>query len=76
MNLSNAFQIYPNPTKGWINIRSDLKIETVSIISIEGKRIIRENATNKIDLNALAKGYYFIEIETEKGTIRKKIVKQ
>jgi hypothetical protein len=53
-----------------------VKIEAISIISIQGRRVMREFSTNKINLSSLSKGYYFVEIETTKGTVRKKIVKQ
>ena len=76
IDLASAFKLYPNPTSEWINIQSEIRIESVSIISIDGKRVLRENSTNKINLSALTSGYYFVEIETERGTIRKKIVKQ
>jgi len=76
VDLNNAFNLYPNPTNDWVNIQSDVKIEAISIISIQGRRVMREFSTNKINLSSLSKGYYFVEIETTKGTVRKKIVKQ
>lgn len=76
VDLANAFTIYPNPTNKWISVQSDIKVGSISIISIEGKRMMQENASNKISIQQLPVGCYFVEIETIRGIVRKKIIKQ
>lgn len=82
--LSETIEIYPNPTSEFIFIRyrtqESLKGD-ITLRDINGRLILEENdvnleqSTKKIDLNALPKGVYFIQINTPKGRVVEKIVK-
>ncbi|MEI8136347.1 MAG: T9SS type A sorting domain-containing protein, partial [Bacteroidota bacterium] len=82
-NLS-GFNIYPNPAKEKITIGFNSQIDNLNAIIIRDNlgRIVYEN--NKpalvneqiIDLSALAKGLYFISVESNKKTFTKKIILQ
>jgi hypothetical protein len=76
IDLSTAFNLYPNPTTGWVHIESDIEIENIRLFSMDGRVVKTELNTNKLNLSDLSIGVYFIVIETQKGTIRKKLVKQ
>jgi hypothetical protein len=66
-------KIYPNPVKDELRIESgDLKIESVEILDLSGKKI----STNSIDVSPLPQGIYFVKLETEKGIVTKKIIKE
>ena len=69
--LSNYFSIYPNPTNGVINVKSNLKIEQIKLYSVDGKLL---QTTVKPSILIEIKGIYFIKIETEKGIFVKRIV--
>ena len=48
-----------------------------NITDLSGKTIYQfNNSRNKINVSALPQGIYFVKIETEKGTITKKFVKE
>jgi len=74
--------IYPNPTTGELKIENgELKIENVEIYDVYGRRqkiILNSQFSilNSIDISHLSAGIYFIQIETEKETITKKVVKE
>jgi len=76
IDLSTAFNLYPNPTTGWVNIQSDIDIESLRLFTMDGRVVKTELNTNKLNISDLSIGVYFIVIETQKGTIRKKLVKQ
>ena len=67
--------IYPNPSNGIINIDSSEKINTIHVFDITGKTVLTKT-TNTIDLTNLENGFYFIEVNTPKGTSIKKIIKK
>ena len=69
--LSN---IYPNPTNGVVNIFSKDEIYSVEIYNITGSQILKTNTTENIDISNNPAGIYFININTENGTIIEKIV--
>lgn len=80
---ANALEIYPNPSNGLLNIKSnDLSFvpERISITSIEGKlAMLFENfngTLNQIDISNLPKGIYMLHVETPQGRASYKIVLQ
>ncbi len=76
---SSAFSVYPNPTTGVLNIRSDvdkaewLSIEVVNTSGQIVKRIAQKDIDNAIDLSEQANGLYLIKVNTTKGNVVKKI---
>jgi hypothetical protein len=72
--------VYPNPTKGEIIITNyESRITDVKIFDVYGKNVLSHTANHLlhtvIDISHLHPGIYFIKIETEKGTVPKKIIK-
>jgi hypothetical protein len=71
--------IYPNPTSSVIYIEAESIIQSVTVYDIKGRKILdKENASNQtnLDMSAFNNGIYFMLIETDKGTITKKIIKK
>ena len=74
--------IYPNPTIGVFTISTTgSKIKEVRVYDVLGQMINDKWLTingsdTTIDISGVSKGIYFVEIKTEKGIVRKKIVKQ
>jgi hypothetical protein len=68
--------IYPNPTQGEINIKTDKKVKTTSVLDFSGKSVMKTDAA-KPDLSSLPKGTYLIQIEFTDGTSStEKVIKQ
>ncbi|WP_172282028.1 T9SS type A sorting domain-containing protein [Chryseobacterium sp. LAM-KRS1] len=68
--------IYPNPTKGEVEIRTDKKIKSISVFDFSGKSVLK-TASVKADLSSLPKGNYLMQIEFNDGTsTSEKIIKE
>ena len=78
-NLDN-FEIFPNPSEGLFTISSDFKTEAkIEIFSSLGKSVFKSGAISSkeiIDLSSLAKGVYFLKIETDNGSLNQKLIIQ
>ena len=72
--IQSSVSIFPNPAVNEINIKASEKIKTISIIDQQGK-VITNATTQKINIENLARGVYNIVIETEKGKITKRFIK-
>ena len=68
------FIVYPNPTSEYINIESTIAIENIKLFDLLGKVLISTNKVLKIDVKGLTVGAYFLQIESKKGKITKKII--
>lgn len=73
---STNIKVYPNPTSDYINIDTKDKIRQVFLSDMSGKKISVTLNSNTIDLRALPTGAYFLTLETERGTVVKKIIKK
>jgi endonuclease I len=75
----NAVSIYPNPTNSnEIEIATEEEITKLSLVNINGQ-IIKEIVNpvfnqNTYKLNNLPQGFYFLQINAEKGSLTKKII--
>lgn len=68
--------IYPNPSKGEVNIKTDKKIKSASVIDLSGK-ILRTNDSGNTDISSLPKGDYLLKVDFTDGTFTtKKLIKQ
>lgn len=68
--------IYPNPTKGEVNIKTDKKIKSTSVIDMTGKTLNRTESGNT-DISSLPKGTYLMKVEFADGTsTTEKVIKQ
>ena len=69
VEVNNSIVLFPNPSSSYISIASPvIKINEVEIFNTEGrlvKRAFVKNETDKIDINELASGTYFVR--TYKG---------
>ena len=73
-----SFKIYPNPVSDKLYISSDNTVaESTSIYSLTGKKILEAvNETNSINVSALSKGMYFLELTSSEGKTVKKFIKK
>jgi hypothetical protein len=79
-----AFGVFPNPiTNGELFLKSENGelVKKIEITNVLGQVVynrpsdeVNETITKKIDVSALQKGIYFLNISNSKGTISKKII--
>ena len=69
---NNEFTIYPNPSKGLVNIISDKEILSVEVIDLSGK-IIMKNFGGSVDVSGLSDGLYMLKINVLNGVSIHKI---
>jgi hypothetical protein len=71
--------VYPNPASKSITISSgNIIIKSIEIYNPLGQKVyqMKVNAKSKsIDVNSLSKGVYIIGANTDKGYIKKKLIK-
>ena len=63
--------IFPNPSAGIINIKSDLIIKQINVYAVDGKHLL---TTESKTIDIAVKGIYFLKIVTEKGTTVRKVI--
>lgn len=67
--------IYPNPTKGEINIKTDKKIKSSTILDLSGK-VLLQTSSEKANISSFTKGTYLLKVEFADGTSKtEKIIK-
>ena len=63
--------VFPNPTNGIVQIRTDESIHSILVYSSVGKLVMSHSyPTRSIDLSGLEKGVYFITVKTLLGESR------
>jgi hypothetical protein len=66
VSLKKTIKIYPNPSHSFINISGLNNEENYKIFNIQGKELVNGiiNNQEKIDIENLANGFYFIKFES------------
>ncbi|MDO5979403.1 YCF48-related protein [Flavivirga spongiicola] len=70
-DLEKRISIYPNPTIGFVNIKSNIseKIKSIEFYNALGQRIYYENVSNishiKVNVSAFTKEIYFVKVNFE-----------
>ena len=77
-SIKNSIKLYPNPADEFVTINAQENvIYSAKIFSIEGK-LVRNQCVNKsmlvLEKQELNQGFYIIELDINKKTIRKSIV--
>ena len=68
-------KVYPNPTKGLVNVEAEGLI-MVSVYNTMGQRVSQNKAMGNravLDLQNTVPGLYLLRIQTEKGTFSRQI---
>ncbi|EDP69839.1 hypothetical protein FBALC1_09917 [Flavobacteriales bacterium ALC-1] len=77
LGLANSMVIYPNPTTDNFSIRSNTPVNTIAIYNVQGKTVKTFNTNLEFyNIEELTSGLYFIKIQTENGTLTKKLIKK
>ncbi|WP_312390579.1 T9SS type A sorting domain-containing protein [Chryseobacterium sp.] len=75
----DQIDIFPNPVKDFVTVRSDEKIKSIQLLDAQGRIINTQNENNeeiKINLSSYPTGNYVMKIKTESREIFKKIIKK
>ena len=68
-DYNNTILLYPNPTRGVINIKSNTLIVQINIYNQLGQLVLSNKDRNNINLSSLRQGVYFCKILDENGNI-------
>ena len=71
--------LYPNPAKDVINFTTTVELEgkIATVFDINGKRVLNRKLTeNKLNVSVLQAGMYFLQIESEGKTLKRKFIKE
>jgi len=76
-----SISLYPNPTSDILNIVSpQIDITSVEVYDVRGRMIstvnVENNATYKLNMGGLESAMYFVKINTENGTITKRVIRE
>jgi len=76
--FTNDLSIYPNPTKGFINIKTQNNISKVLIFDVTGKIVLKRNSieNNSLNISNLNTGIYLLKIfDINNNNITRKLIK-
>ncbi len=76
-NESSQYTIYPNPTDGVLNVKSEKTFSKISVYNMLGQLVETTSENNQIDLSKAEAGIYLLKIEDGNGNSQThKIVKE
>ncbi len=79
VNIDASISVYPNPTKGTVNINCNNNIKSVQLYDMQG-RILQTSLVNQnqatFDISSQSSGVYFVKIISEKGIGVQKVIKE
>ena len=68
--------VYPNPASHMLTVQAAVNIERLRVYDLAGREVIRVEQQQNINLASLSNGIYFLEIDTGRGRLLKKIIKR
>ena len=77
----NKFSVYPNPSNGLVNISNDLNstLSSVSFADLNGRTVktvaLNGDSSAQVNISDLSAGVYMVTINSDQGSVTKKIVK-
>ncbi|SMP09782.1 T9SS type A sorting domain-containing protein [Chryseobacterium profundimaris] len=71
-----SISVYPNPTSEFLNIKTDSKINAVSVVDMTGRKVDVKISGSQVDVRSLSTGTYLITVETKEGTSSQKFIKK
>lgn len=74
-----SIQLFPNPSKDYIQVASSVLFHTIIVSDIHGKKMMEQNGNNNsssISLEHFPVGIYFVQLISNEGTATKKFIKE
>lgn len=68
--------VAPNPVGSQLSIFTKEKVHSIRITDITGRNVLTKENVSVVDVNDLSSGNYLVTVNTDKGSVTKKIVKQ
>jgi hypothetical protein len=68
-NSNLKASLYPNPTKGVLNIDTTEAIEKIEVYGILGNLVKTVNNTKTVDMTELSNGSYMVKVKTVEGNV-------
>lgn len=76
LNQQTLVNVYPNPTKNHIYIKTNETIKSLELFNINGELITEQQGNSEeLAVSAIKQGIYFLKIRTNNQSITKKIIK-
>lgn len=76
VEINNNVALYPNPTSEILHIKTDSKINAVSVVDMTGRKLNVKLEGDQVDVRELPAGNYFINVETKNGISTEKFIKK
>ncbi len=79
IDSAKAIEVYPNPVVDLLNFRnvSEIEFEKVEIYDALGRKVYNDRYQNKVNINGLTPGLYYIKLITNEGQfIIKPVIRQ
>ena len=76
---TNSIQLFPNPSTGLVNIKSEGIIKRCDVYNLIGELVYTEevgSGKNEHSLSIAKNGLYYISVYTEKGVVSQKLTIQ
>ena len=76
-NLLSQVSLFPNPATDIVTIQlpNTVEIQAIAVYDVLGKVVANRAVNNQINVSQFNRGVYMVNIETNQGTITKKIIK-
>ena len=73
----SSISLYPNPVKDLLYVENNQPIQQLLFYNALGQQVLSVQAPEgSVSVGSLAKGLYFVEVHTAKGSVIKKMVKE
>lgn len=77
--VSEQIHVFPNPAGNRIFITSSLPVSRLILFNISGQKMAEEQVSGtavQLNCSAIPSGLYILQIDTQKGTFRRKVLKK
>lgn len=74
---ANVLSVYPNPAAGRVTVDvkdATIKSATLSITDLAGRVVLEQTMQSSTTLELTKQGIYFVKLQTEKGSVVKKLI--
>lgn len=66
-SVKNTVSVYPNPTKGEVNVVSKSAVKSILLVDMNGRAVKSFDNIKQLDLSGLSKGVYILNITLADG---------
>jgi GH18 family chitinase len=73
-NKATGFHVYPNPATNFVFVQNEAKVEIITLFSLDGKLLLQNENSNKLDVRNLSTGVYVLTIESGGTTLNSKLL--